>query len=257
MKFDELNGKMRVYETAMDQTILPEMFIIARLDGRGFTRLTKEVMELEKPFDARFRDAMIETTQHLMNCGFKIIYGYTESDEISLLFHLEEKGFERKVRKIISILAGEASAKFTQVMGQMGAFDCRLSTLPNASLVIDYFRWRSEDAHRNSLNAYCYWKLRESGQPKAEATRQLSGVSISQKNEILFQFGINYNHLPNWQKRGIGFYYENTAQEAMNPLTKEVIQVMRRTLKCEMDLPIDDEYSNFVTRILTKELPKP
>jgi tRNA(His) guanylyltransferase len=255
MKFDSLDAKMRLYETALDQTVLPEMYMVVRLDGRGFTRLTKELLELEKPFDVRFRDAMIQTTEHLMNCGFKVIYGYTESDEISLLFHLEEKSFERKVRKIISILAGEASAKFTQVMGHIGAFDCRISTLPNTKLVVDYFRWRNEDAHRNSLNAHCYWKLRESGKSKSEATQFLSGTSTADKNEMLFQFGINYNDLPKWQKRGIGFYYETVEKEAFNPLKNENVTVIRRMLKSDLDLPIDEEYGNFVTRILTSEHP--
>jgi tRNA(His) 5'-end guanylyltransferase len=86
--------------------------MVARIDGRSFTRLTKEVAQFEAPFDARFRDLMIETTKHLMNCGFKVIYGYTESDEISLLFDPNINVFGRKTRKYNSILAGEASAKF-------------------------------------------------------------------------------------------------------------------------------------------------
>ena len=39
MKFDELDEKMRVYETAHDLCVLPGMHIVARVDGRGFTRL--------------------------------------------------------------------------------------------------------------------------------------------------------------------------------------------------------------------------
>jgi tRNA(His) 5'-end guanylyltransferase len=27
-------------------------------------------------------------------------------------------------------------------------------------------------------------------------------------SELLFQHGINFNDLPNWQKRGIGLYWE-------------------------------------------------
>jgi tRNA(His) guanylyltransferase len=35
------------------------------------------------------------------------------------------------------------------------------------------------------------------------------GLSIADKNELLFQHGINYNDLPNWQKRGTGLYWED------------------------------------------------
>ena len=38
-----------------------------------------------------------------MTCGFNIIYGYTESDEISLLFHPNENTFNRKQRKLNSV----------------------------------------------------------------------------------------------------------------------------------------------------------
>lgn len=56
MKFDNLDVKMRVYETSQDRCVLPDMYIIARIDGRGFTRLTKEVHPFKAPFDERFRD---------------------------------------------------------------------------------------------------------------------------------------------------------------------------------------------------------
>ena len=74
--------------------------MVARIDGRNFTRLTKDVIKFEAPFDVRFRDMMIETTAHLMNCGFKAIYGYTESDEISLLFHPEISHFRSESTEV-------------------------------------------------------------------------------------------------------------------------------------------------------------
>lgn len=151
MKFDELDAKMRIYESAHDYCVAPELYMIARIDGRSFTRLTKEVHKFEAPFDVRFRDYMVQTVKHLMSCGFRVSYGYTESDEISLLFHLEESLFDRKLRKYQSVLAGEASARFSLLLGDIGAFDCRISQLPNKALVVDYFRWRNEDAPTPSM----------------------------------------------------------------------------------------------------------
>ena len=66
MRFDEMDSKMRVYEKSLDQVILPDMYMVARLDGRGFTKLTKEVCHFEAPFDERFRDMMVNTTKSLM-----------------------------------------------------------------------------------------------------------------------------------------------------------------------------------------------
>ena len=126
MTFDELDIRMRVFETAHNLCVLPGLFMVARLDGRSFTRLTKEVHKFAAPFDEQFRDHMVATTEHLMTCGFRVIYGYTQSDEISLLFHPDELAFERKLRKYNSVLAGEASATFSLRLGSPGAFDCRI-----------------------------------------------------------------------------------------------------------------------------------
>jgi len=84
MTFDELDKKMRIFETAADLCVLPGIFMVARLDSRSFTRLTKDVCQFEAPFDVRFRDLMVATTESLTSCGFRVLYAYTESDEISL-----------------------------------------------------------------------------------------------------------------------------------------------------------------------------
>jgi len=255
MKFDELDTKMRVFETTHDQYVLPETYIVARIDGRGFTRLTKEVHAFEAPFDVRFRDLMVGTTAHLMECGFRAVYGYTQSDEISLLLHCDEDTFGRKVRKLVSILAGEASAKFSLLLGGLAAFDCRLCELPNAALVRDYFRWRNEDAHRNALNAHCYWALRRDGKDVEDATRTLLGMSVPDKNELLFARGINFNEVPSWQKRGTGLSWETYEKSATNPKTGASVSAIRRRIKVEYELPMKAAYDAYIDRIVTTATP--
>jgi len=250
MKFDDLDMQMRIYETSTDFCVLPDIYIVARLDGRNFTKLTKGKSNFEVPFDEKFRDLMIETTKHLMNCGFKVIYGFTESDEISLLFDLDIALFGRKTRKFNSILAGEASAKFSLLFNDIGVFDCRICQLPNLKTVIDYFRWRNEDAHRNALNAHCYWMLRKQGVGKKEATSFIKGKSVNEKNELLFSQGINFNDLPNWQKRGIGIYWEKALRTGYNPKDKTEVMAERNVLKIEYNLPMRDKYSDFIEKLL-------
>ncbi len=253
MKFDELDDRMRVLETAHDLCVLPGIWMVARLDGRGFTRLTKETHPFETPFDPRFRDMMLDTVEHLMNCGFKVLYGYAESDEISLLLSQDDDRYNRKLRKLISILAGEASAKFSLLLGVLACFDCRVSQLPSVDLVIDYFRWRSEDAHRNALNSHCYWALRKYGKGVEEATAGVKGLDTAKKNELLFRHGINYNDLPGWQKRGVGLYWEEFEREAENPKTGQKVLARRRRIRRELELPRKEAYDAFIRQVITKE----
>ncbi len=270
MNFNDLDGLMRVYEQSLDQIILPDMYIVARLDGRSFTKFTKEVCKFEAPFDIRFRDLMVETTKYLMeNSGFQIVYGYTESDEISLLFRLDDNTFGRKVRKINTTLAGEASAFFTARLQKairdgvivvdidkdlpIATFDCRVCPLPNMDVVKRYFIWRQEDANRNALNGYCYWTLRKNGESKRKATSILSGKGVAFKNELLFQNGINYNDCPSWQKRGTGLYSTVIDKEGFNPKLGVKVITKRNTIKLDYDLPYGDAYATYIEDLVNND----
>jgi tRNA(His) guanylyltransferase len=246
MKFEQLDRRMRIFETAHDHCVLPGVYMVARIDGRSFSHLARVALGLEAPYDEGLRDAMVAALAHLMECGFAVTYGYTQSDEISLLFRRDESLFGRKLRKYNSVLAGEASAAFSLRLGRAAAFDCRISQLPRADDVVDYFRWRHEDAHRNALNGHCYWLLRRQGASDVEATRQLVGVSVAQRNELLFQHGIHFNELPTWQRRGIGAYWEAFTRTGHDPRTGAATEKTRRRLKLDYELPMKEAYESFV-----------
>ena len=251
MKFDDLDKKMRAFERAMDQTVPRENFLVARLDGRGFTKLTKETCpDLDRPFDRRFNDAMVSTVEHLFRSGFEVVYGYTESDEISLLFSYGASAFERKVRKYNSILAGEASAVFTQAFGHLGVFDCRVIPLPDFDAVADYFRWRQEDSHRNSLNAYVYWTLRDEGKSAREADAALLSISNDRKREILAEHGIDFESTPQWQRWGVGVYNIQVERKGFNPKTGKEETGIGNALKVDRELPLRDDYIALVKSLL-------
>ena len=244
---------MRVYETAHDHCVLPGVHMVARIDGRSFSQLTR-TSDFATPYDERFRDCMVATLEHLVtSCGFSVLYGYTQSDEMSLLFRQDESLFGRKLRKYLSVLAGEASAKFALSLGKLAAFDARISQFPNAQSVVDYFRWRHEDAHRNALNGHSYWLLRRQGLDDDTATNQLKGVSVADRNELLFKAGINFNDVPAWQKRGIAIEWREEAQSGRDPRTGAAVPSTRRHAFVNYDLPMKAEYDAFVRAIVDKQ----
>ncbi|MEL6110752.1 MAG: tRNA(His) guanylyltransferase Thg1 family protein [Planctomycetota bacterium] len=251
MKFDDLDSEMRVYETASDQCVSPSLFMVARLDGRCFTRLTKELCDFEVPFDRRFSDLMVATAQSLMNCGFKVLFAFTESDEISLLLDPRERQFGRKLRKLNSILAGETSAQFSLRLGRAASFDCRISQLPSEDRVVDYFRWRSQDAARNTLNAWCYWKLRAQGISKRAAADRLTGMPLDHKHAFLLSCGIRFHELPEWQRCGIGLYWKEYRKPATDPRTDKHIFAVRRRIQVDRELPTGEEFGDLVGSMLS------
>lgn len=236
MRFSDLDKKMRVYELCNDNYVIPDVYIIARLDGRNFTKLTRKRFKL--PFDDKFHKLMINTTIHLMNCGFKVIYANTFSDEISLLFDFNIDVFSRKIRKYCSILSGEASSAFSLLFNDIAVFDCRVCSIPE-SKVLDYFKWRNQDSVRNSINSYCYWTLRDEGYSQKNATKMLYNKTFADKNELLFSRGINFNDIPSNHKNGTSVFWKSIEKTGTNPLTNETTTTTRNMICYDDDFNLE------------------
>jgi tRNA(His) 5'-end guanylyltransferase len=87
--------------------------LMVRLDGKAFHTFTKG---LERPYDIRLSNLMIDTTSYLVSQTQALI-GYTQSDEITLYYSNKENQqymFDGKYQKICSVLAGMASAYFSK-----------------------------------------------------------------------------------------------------------------------------------------------
>jgi tRNA(His) 5'-end guanylyltransferase len=247
MQKPSLEDRMREREYFHGLRILPGAWAVVRVDGRGFTRFTAE--RFEKPFDPRFRDLMVGAARALL-VELQGLYAYTESDEISLLLPPTWDLFDREVEKLVSLSAGIASSAFTHAAGAPAHFDSRIWLGTDTEAVIDYFRWRQEDAVRCALNGWCYWTLRRAGQSVRRATTALEGQSVAFKNELLFQHGINFNALPAWQRRGIALYWESYEKTGYNPKEGRAVTAVRRRVKVDADLPMKEEYAARIERIL-------
>jgi len=73
---------------------------------------------------------------------------------------------------------------------------------------------------------------------------------IAWKNELLFSRGINFDKLPAWQKRGIGIYWTEVEKAGFNPLTRQEVKTLRRTLQVSYELPLGQQYADMVVAFL-------
>ena len=156
---DALGDRMKAYERIeTEQRFHPNSLIYARLDGRSFSKFTKG---LARPWDTRLSNLMVETTKSLVK-EFNALTGYTQSDEISLLFLNKYESpmmFEAKKQKLVSTLAGHAAAVFNTLLpafvpekvGKYPLFDCRIFEIP-ATDAGNAFLWREQDATKNSVS---------------------------------------------------------------------------------------------------------
>lgn len=200
---DALGDRMKdfeSYETA--RRFLPGLPVCARIDGRSFSKFTKK---MARPFDARMSAAMVQTTKDLVEHTHAVV-GYTQSDEISLVWLAQDIGsgifFNGRTQKMCSNLASEATLAFIVALQQVGMgdmvqqrprFDCRVWQVPSRTEAANTFLWRNQDATKNAISmaARHYYPH-----------RALDGKNGPQMQEMLFAKGVNFNDYPPGFKRG-------------------------------------------------------
>jgi len=115
MKNDSLGNRMKMYEKMVTGTkFMPYLPVVARLDGKAFHSWTKG---LDKPFDLDFMNIMKSVTKGLVEATGATL-GYTQSDEISLVFYTSNRDsqifFDGKIFKMTSVLASMTTALFAE-----------------------------------------------------------------------------------------------------------------------------------------------
>jgi tRNA(His) 5'-end guanylyltransferase len=246
----DLEERMRELEWFHDLRVIPDAWPVVRVDGRSFTRLSDE--HFERPFDPRFHEIMVAVAATLL-AELHGVLAFTESDEISVLLPAGTDLFSREVEKLVSVSAGIASASFSLALGKPAHFDSRVWVGPTPQHVVDYFRWRQMDAARCCLNGWCYWTLRKEGQSVQQATAALERKSFSEKNELLFARGINFNDVPLWQKHGVALYWRAVEKDGFNPVTGESAKSMRRQVHVDEAIPRGDAFADLVARAMVVE----
>ena len=225
--------EMRKFEIYNNLKIKFNCYFIVRLDGKGFSKLTNE-MELKKPFDNNLHTAIVKAIKKLMFETGSVI-GYTESDEVSLLFDKSSSFFDRRIEKINSVLSSMMTAfcmeqEFFNNFNPV--FDCRILVAHTKSEVFNIFKWRQDDCLRNCINSYAYWCIRFSGKTERQAEDILKDMKGNTKQELLLrEFNINFDKVNPWEKNGTYVFIEKFEKEGFNPKEKKKVLVIRRRFK--------------------------
>ncbi len=200
---DALGDRMKMYEQAeAGRRFMPLLPIIARIDGRAFSKFTKG---MDRPFDRQMSHCMLETTISLVKETGACI-GYTQSDEISLAWYSptikSQVWFDGRIAKMTSQLGALSTLYFNKLVSdRMPAFsrrnptfDARVWTVPTLAEGANVFIWRQLDAMKNSVSmaASEYFSHKE-----------LLGKNTNQKKQMLFDVGVNWGFYHEIFKRGL------------------------------------------------------
>ncbi len=197
MTNDEFGDLMKAQEQVEAGRVLDNQFIMARLDGRSFSKFTKG---MERPYDTTMSDAMHNTMLYLVEETHALL-GYTQSDEITLVYHADKATgtqymFGGKVQKLTSTLAAMASVKFNRELPttKLPTFDARVWGLDTIKEVYDQFLWRRQDAKRNAVSM-----VAQSMFPH----KDLQGVNTPDKISMIRYNGIELGDMPKFFTEGI------------------------------------------------------
>lgn len=198
---DRLKALERVETTRRADKSKP---LMCRLDGRAFHTFTRG---LKRPYDIELSTLMADTMKYLVQETHASL-GYTQSDEITLYWHLDLETdpksqfiFDGKFQKLTSVLAGMASGFFNSKLhsripikaDSIVVFDARVWSVDDSNVAYLNFLWRQEDAIKNSISMAADANFSE---------KMLNKKNSIQRKKMLLDIGIDWNDYPDFFKYG-------------------------------------------------------
>ena len=224
---DDLGTRMKTFYEQVPKTRLTRRTPVAiRIDGKAFHTFTRG---FDKPFDKVLGNAMVATMKYLCENIQGCVFGYTQSDEITLILIDYQKftssaWFDYEVQKMCSIAASMATMEFNRRFNEevnnwyytcpidiskddlfytyvnsikKGAmFDARCFNIPKEE-VCNLVYWRQLDATRNSIQMV--------GQANF-SHNELQNCSCNDiQNKLMLEKLINWNNYETRWKRGVAW----------------------------------------------------
>ena len=245
---DALGQRMKEYESRNQYFLQRRTPAIIRIDGKAFHTFTHG---FQKPFDEVLGNAMVRTMKYLCENIQGCIFGYCQSDEITLVLQDYRKfdtdaWFDYRTDKMCSIAASMATMAFnkffteevkhydyniirtqngdldktmydqytvySKALSKGAMFDARCFNIPKEE-VCNCIYWRQLDATRNSIQMV--------GQANF-SHNELQGKSCNMIQDMLHeQRGINWNDCPTRWKRGVAWTKSNGTDYEMPILRGE------------------------------------
>lgn len=272
-KYDSLGDRMKGYENIARNYLTRRIPTIIRVDGKAFHTFTRG---MEKPFDRILMTTMQNTMKYLCENIQGCVFGYTQSDEITLVLMdyatiTTDAWFGYNIQKMCSVSASMATLAFSNaytaelwknfpesmrssdngtnkyietLVAKMGTamFDARVFSIPKDE-VCNCLIWRQQDATRNSIEAV--------GQANF-SQKELHGKSCNSIQDMLWkEHGINWNDFPVDCKRGSACYKTKVKETA--PLLNdkgdtEMVEVVRNRWVIDREPPIFSQEREYVEK---------
>lgn len=269
-----IGKKMEERELRNSQSVWkvePWQYAVLRYDGHCFSKFANG---FKKPFDDKMKNAMQLTTKYVV-AKFNAIFGYVQSDEITLVFKPKysskaeylasddksEHIFGGKRDKLISVISGYISAKFNCLINNEMRwvdfntykpefieliklceqhFDGRLVVFePNEiTEILNYIVWRQNDCLKNCTSSYARHKCGKAAHKR----------TFAEMVDMINSTNMNYKDIPMEYKYGVFAKKELYEKECEEPKTYKKIKVMRSKMVSKPIIVEADENFEFLIK---------
>lgn len=277
---DSLGDRMKGYENISRNYLTRRVPVIIRIDGKAFHTFTRG---MKKPFDRILMSTMQSTMKYLCENIQGCVFGYTQSDEITLVLTDYEKittdaWFGYNIQKMSSIAASMASVAFNKFFCEAIAnyttsdevysiffhsddeekkkeTKSYLVTLHNAFNKGAVFDARTFSVPKDEICNSLIWRQQDATRNSIEAVGQahfshsvLHKKSCNMIQEMLWsQKNINWNDFPTDCKRG-ACCYRKPSTECIKAKTGEFIEISRNRWIIDTDIPIFTQDRAFIEK---------
>lgn len=249
--FKSVGDRMKAYENDRRKHLVPNVPVIIRVDGRGFSSYTSK---FKKPFDELIIKAMQHTAIKLCEDVQNVKVAYSQSDEITLVIvdPNDQMWYKGNLQKIVSIAAGIATYHFNDYMDRHhwfphradekrpAMFDARAFQVPQHE-VNNVLVWRQRDGIRNSISMYAQRHFSQS---------KLNNKGSAEQLGMLLEKGIDWNKEDLVKQRGFcvvkEFYILDVDKDSVPDEVQAPNNVRRSRWNVDDEVPIFSKDPGFV-----------
>lgn len=251
-----LGSRQKEYELAYDYRITRRLPIIIRIDGRGFSQLTRR---LKKPYCPIMLTLMSNTMLEIAKQIDGVVFAFQQSDEITLVLRNDqtnetEPWFGNRVQKIISVTSSIATYEFNKKLEVLtdkpeligkAFFDARVFAVPNTFEAINNLIWRQQDCIKNAVTNAAQSELGIKFGKKTAQKILHKKHEAARRDLLLNECNIDFDYYyPAAYRYGVGAYKTPKVVES------DYGSVTRNKWFLDYELPVFSESKEFLLTII-------
>lgn len=213
-----IGERQEMYKSSHDYEIMRRLPIIIHIDGRNFSKLTKN---LSKPYSTHLSKVMADAMLYTITEIQGSVFGFAFADEVSIIVRNDqtidtEPWLNNKIQQIVSSASSIFTLAFYKIASTLDLeseligdpiFKSYVWAVPSLHEASNYIIYRQQECYKSALRLAAIHEIsKKVGQKKAFDLIQ--GRSVEEKIDILEKYtGINFHeYYPSYFYNGIATY---------------------------------------------------